>query len=185
MGTEQETSLLNQGKTGLSDGIERRIEAGRATRWRPGQKSPNPSGRPKEDPTPISNAYRRVLKSKIPKGTMRTELEKHLGKLPAKATFLDALATAGVFGVFGMGNFKVNVARELREAIEGREAPREFEPRGTIEEGETADGPIDNREHILLGFLRVIKKRAEIYGIEDPALKELEKEAEKEAGLAD
>jgi hypothetical protein len=176
---QRETAQIKQPR----DGTERL----KPYRWRPGQPSPNPKGRPKEDPLPLSKSYRRALKLKVPKGhPLREEVETTIGcRLPAKATLGDILATMTVWSAIGemFPKLKLSTMVAVREAVEGKEGPREFTPRETELETATA-APEDLRERILLGFLNVIKRRSELYGIEDPTVKSLARQAIEASGLS-
>lgn len=180
-------SLLNQRETARAVDRQRRIDMLAQHRWRPGQASPNPKGRPKKDSLPLSNGYRRALNIKVPKGhPLRDEVETTIGfRLPAKMTLGDLLATMTVWSATGemFPNLKLSTMVALREAVEGKEGPREFAPRGTEMETATAE-PRELRERILLGFLDVIRRRSELYGFEDPTLKSMARQACQAAGLS-
>lgn len=153
-------------------------------RWQPGHPSPNPKGRPKDDALPMSNSFRRVLKMRLPKGELRENIEMVTGKLPKKTTMQDALSLMTVFGAMGeFPKFRLDIVRELREAVEGREGPREFTSRGTEIETATAE-PRELQERILLGFYDVIRRRSELYGFEDPTIKSMARRACEAAGLS-
>ena len=142
--------LIKQPETAMSPS-RGRADHLKGYRWQPGQPSPNPKGRPKEDSLPVSNGYRRALKFKLPKGhPLREEVETTIGcRLPAKTTLGDILATMTVWSATGemFPNLKLSTMVAVREAVEGKEGPREFVPR-EIESDAATSEPRDVREHM-------------------------------------
>jgi hypothetical protein len=183
MADEPKTSperLIDQPETAIAT-PRGRADHLRDHRWQKGQASPNPKGRPPDDSLPISNRLRSVLKLRLPSGELRDEIEKVAGKLPKKATLGDAAAVMMIFS--GMGkfpNFRLEVMREVREATEGRSTPRAFVPGAMVEEGPAAE-PENTEDLVLLGVLKMMKKRKELYNLESPRFDALMEEGKKEA----
>ncbi|HEY6329808.1 MAG TPA: DUF5681 domain-containing protein [Blastocatellia bacterium] len=89
------------------------LEKGAPHRFKPGQ-SGNPGGRPKK--RPISDCYAAIAEVKVP------DIDRIKFGLPEGITYGHMLAIA-VFNAALAG--KLNAAREIREAIEGKTGQRQ------------------------------------------------------------
>jgi len=120
-------------------------DVGKETQFKPGQPSPNPTGRPKR--RPVTEAYLEAMSLPLP-NEIRVQL-----RLPKGATYLQALALgtirAGVKGNYG-------AAEEIREATEGKATQR-------IELTGESGGPVVAK----LDAATTIASIREFYGLSD------------------
>ncbi len=115
------------------------VEAGKPYRWKKGQ-SGNPTGRPSR--LPISDRLRVVLEMRLPE-PIRRKLETAIGQpLPKNLTFGDGYALAMFLETLGTPTgFRVDIAREIREAVEGKATQRiEMAPEEPMSQGEIKRG---------------------------------------------
>jgi uncharacterized protein DUF5681 len=94
--------------------------------WKPGQASPNPSGRPRR--LPISDIYAKLAAEPVPPSIHKI-LERDGVTLSPDATLADALATRMFLRAIA-GDCVA--AREIRESIEGKAGQR-IEPRDAVD----------------------------------------------------
>jgi hypothetical protein len=154
------------------DGTER-LKAYRRAKGQSG----NPGGRPRK--LPISDTLRLLMKKMPLPPALRDKLEESIGgqKLPKNTTFAEGLAFGELCAPF-LNGFDVNHTRELREAVEGRGAYRVALPG---EEPEvSADSPADCSDRIMLGLLKVVKRRQEMYNMDLPRFDAMQREAAEE-----
>jgi len=171
--------LLDQPETAMTK-APGRADHLQKYQWQKGQQSPNPKGRPPDDSLPISNRLRSVLKLRLPPGELRNEIEAVAGRLPKKTTLGDAAAVMMVFS--GMGkfpDFRLEVMREVREATEGRSNPRTVTPGEEV--AQVLEEAVNTQDRILLGVLKVMNRRKELYNLDTPRFDALMEEGKKEA----
>jgi hypothetical protein len=102
--------------------------------------------------------------------------------LPKNTTFAEGLAFGELCAPF-LNGFDVNHTRELREAVEGRGAYCVALPG---EEPEvSADGPADCSDRVMLGLLKLMKRRQELYQLDLPRFDAMQREAAEEVRKQD
>lgn len=167
-------SAANSGRTaGSGKGQDRESRTKRLEkyRWRPGQ-SGNPTGRPKK--LPVSEMMVEVMDLPLPKrlrGILQDAID---AELPKNMTFSMGVAFGLACSLFcpELNNFRVDVVHELRIATEGREHFRIFTPSELAEA--VIDAPTDLRDRVMLGIVKMMKERKELYGLELPKFAEME-----------
>lgn len=133
------------------------------------------------DALPISHSIMNALWRRLPQGSLRAEVEKVVGKLPKNAMLKDAIAVTMVYAAMGkFPNFKPSVVREIREAVEGRATPRTY-----ILCPEAEEEPESMRDRVMLGIVKMMKQRQELYNLDIPVMDELERKAVEEIRKAD
>lgn len=144
-------------------------------RWQKGQ-SGNPSGNPLK--LPLSDSLRSVLAMPLP-DVFRATLEGVIKRsLPKSMTFAEGLAFGEACAPFApqLKNFKVDFIREMRVAAEGEGSHRISIP-GEQLDSPVGDEAVDISDRVMLGLLRVIKRRQELYNLDLPRFEAMEREA--------
>ncbi len=158
---------------------DRRTAMLKPFRWRKGQSS-NSAGRAIK--LPMSDILRDVLAMKLP-AKFREMIELAINEaLPKDLSFMDGLALGSIAAMFSpeeLKGFRADLLRGLREATEGRSNPRKAT---SVEEvAQVLEEAVNTQDQILLGVLKVMKKRQELYNLESPRFDAVMEEGKKEA----
>jgi hypothetical protein len=175
------TAVLNT-KTARPKLPEDGTERLKAYRWAKGQ-SGNPGGRSRK--LPMSDTLRLVLAMPLP-DVFRATLEGVIKQtLPKKMTFMEGLAFGEACAPFApeLKNFKVEFLREMREATEGSVARRTAIPGDQLEKA--TEETVDISDRIMLGLVKVIKRRQELYNLDLPRFDAMQREVAEEVRKED
>lgn len=138
--------------------------------WKKGQ-SGNPAGGNRK--LLISDNMREVMELPLP-DVARAKLEAAIDrKLPKKFTFVDGICLGEALESIGIHvGFKLDIARDIREAIEGRAAQRVelVEESKPVQEGDLSD-------QIIVGMFDVARRRRELFNLKLPSVDEFDRES--------
>jgi len=161
LGMPAASAGAQQGPSGPGQSREERIARLKAYQYKKGQTG-NPGGVSKAR-LPLSDGILEILPLQVPEN-LKLEIEVVVGKLPDEFTWRDLYCLAHFTAMMGMQpRFRLDVAREIREAAEGKSANRIV-----LLDPPKRDSQDDIKKKLWAWFAEAEVERCKLFGMQIP-----------------